>query len=81
MQFLMYVTADCGTFLSKAVNIFLYDIKVTDDEVQCLLLLHFSYVYIHNFVTRKESPNNLRRTDNTEDWKVMIAYVCNIPGT
>ena len=35
-----------------------------------------------NFVTRKESPNNeLIRTDDREDWKAMIADVCNSPGT
>ena len=38
---------------------------------------------LNNFVTRKESPNNelIRRTDDREDWKVVIADVCNRPGT
>ena len=38
---------------------------------------------LNNFVTRKESPNNelIRRTDDREDWKAMIADVCNKPGT
>ena len=38
---------------------------------------------LHNFVTRKESSNNelIRRTDDREDWKVMIVDVCNRPGT
>ena len=38
---------------------------------------------LNNFVTRKESPNNelIRRTDDREDWKAMIADVCNSPGT
>ena len=37
----------------------------------------------NNFVTRKESPNNelIRRTDDREDWKVVIADICNRPGT
>ena len=38
---------------------------------------------LNNFVTRKESPNNelIGRTDDREDWKAMIADVCNRPGT
>ena len=38
---------------------------------------------LNNFVSRKESPNNelIRRTDVTEDWKAMIADVCNRPVT
>ena len=38
---------------------------------------------LNNFVTRKESPNNelIRRTDDREGWKAMIADVCNRPGT
>ena len=38
---------------------------------------------LNNFVTRKDSPNNelIRRTDDREDWKAMIADVCNRPGT
>ena len=38
---------------------------------------------LSNFVTRKESPNIelIRRTDDREDWKAMIADVCNRPGT
>ena len=38
---------------------------------------------LNNFVTRKESPNNelIRRTDNREGSKAMIANVCNRPGT
>ena len=38
---------------------------------------------LNNFVTRKESPNNelIRRTDDREDWEVMITDVCNSPGT
>ena len=38
---------------------------------------------LNNLVTRKESPNNelIRRTDNREGWKAMIADVCNRPGT
>ena len=38
---------------------------------------------LNNFVARKESPNNelIRRTDNREDWKAMIADFCNKPGT
>ena len=37
---------------------------------------------LNNFVTRKESPNNelIRRTDDREGWKAMIADVCNRPG-
>ena len=31
------------------------------------------------FVTRKESPNN-GRTDDREDWRAMVADVCNRPG-
>ena len=36
-----------------------------------------------NFVTRKESPNHelIRRTDDREDWKAMIADICNRHGT
>ena len=38
---------------------------------------------LNNFVNRKESSNNelIRKTDNREDWKAMIANVCNRPGT
>ena len=38
---------------------------------------------LNNFVTRKESPNNelIRRTGDREDWKAMIADVCNRPAT
>ena len=38
---------------------------------------------LNNFVTREESPNNdlIRRTDDIEDWKAMIADVFNRPGT
>ena len=38
---------------------------------------------LNNFVTRKESPNNelIRRTDDGEGWKAMIADVSNRPGT
>ena len=38
---------------------------------------------LNNFVTRRESPNNelIRRTNYIEDWKAMIANVCNRPGT
>ena len=38
---------------------------------------------LKNFVTRKEYPNNehMRRTDNKEDWKAIIADVCNRSGT
>ena len=38
---------------------------------------------LNNFVTRKESPNNelIMITDDREDWKAMIADVCNRPGT
>ena len=38
---------------------------------------------LHNYVTRKESPNNefIRRTDDRGDWKAVIADVCNRPGT
>ena len=38
---------------------------------------------LNNFVTRKGSPNNelIRRTDDREDWKAMIADVCNRPDT
>ena len=37
---------------------------------------------LNNFVTKKESINNelIRRTDDIEDWKAMIADVCNRPG-
>ena len=38
---------------------------------------------LNNFITGKESPNNelIRRTDDREDWKAMIAGVCNRPDT
>ena len=38
---------------------------------------------LKNFVTRKESHNNelIRRTDDREGWKAMVADVCNRPGT
>ena len=38
---------------------------------------------LNNFIMRKESPNNelIRRTEGREDWKAMIADVCNRPGT
>ena len=38
---------------------------------------------LNNFLTRKESSKNefMERTDDREDWKAMIADVCNIPGT
>ena len=38
---------------------------------------------LNNYVTRKEYPNSelIRRTDDREDWKAMIADVCNRPGT
>ncbi|GFN94238.1 endonuclease-reverse transcriptase [Plakobranchus ocellatus] len=38
---------------------------------------------LNSYATRKESPNNefIRRTDNREEWKAMIADVCNRPGT
>ena len=39
---------------------------------------------LNNFVTTKVSPNNnklIRRTDDRGDWKVMIADVCNRPGS
>ena len=38
---------------------------------------------LNNFVTRKESPNKelIRRIDDREGWKAMIADVCNRPGT
>ena len=45
---------------------------------------HAKYANIvDNFVTKRESPNNelIRRTDDREDWKAMIADVCNRPGT
>ncbi|GFN98012.1 endonuclease-reverse transcriptase [Plakobranchus ocellatus] len=34
---------------------------------------------LNSEATRKESPNNelIRKTDNIEEWKVMIADVCN----
>ena len=37
---------------------------------------------LNNFVTRKESPNIelIKRTDDKEDWKAMIADVCDRPG-
>ena len=33
---------------------------------------------LNNFVTRKEYPNNelIRRNDDRDDWRAMIAYVC-----
>ena len=33
---------------------------------------------LNNFVTRKEYPNNelIRRTDDRDDWRAMIVYVC-----
>ena len=38
---------------------------------------------LNNYATRKASPNNelIRRTDDREGWKAMIADVCNRPGT
>ena len=38
---------------------------------------------LNNFVTRKVSHNDefIRRIDNREDWKAMIADVCNRPST
>ena len=42
------------------------------------------YTYsLNNFVTRKESPNNelIRRSDDREGRKAMIADICNRPGT
>ncbi|GFO12659.1 hypothetical protein PoB_003916400 [Plakobranchus ocellatus] len=38
---------------------------------------------LNRIAKRKESPNNepIRRTDNREEWKAMIADVCNRPGT
>ena len=38
---------------------------------------------LNNIVTRKESLNSelIKRSDDREDWKAMIADVCNIPGT
>ena len=38
---------------------------------------------LYNFVTRKKSLNNelIGRIDDREDWKAMIADVCNRPGT
>ena len=38
---------------------------------------------LNNFVTRKESPNVelIRRTDDREDWKAVIADAFNRPGT
>ena len=38
---------------------------------------------LNNFVARKESSNNdvIRRSDGREDWKAMIADVCNRPDT
>ena len=38
---------------------------------------------LNNFVTRKEYPNNeiIKRTDDREDGKAMIANLCNRPGT
>ena len=38
---------------------------------------------LNNFVTRKESPNNelIRRTDDREGQKAMIADVCKRSGT
>ena len=38
---------------------------------------------LNKFVPRKESPNNelIRRTDDREDWKAIIADTCNSPVT
>ena len=38
---------------------------------------------LSNYVMRKEYPNNelIRGTDEREDWKAMIADVCDRPGT
>ena len=38
---------------------------------------------LNKFVSRKESPNNelIRRTDDREDWRAMIADVCKRLGT
>ena len=38
---------------------------------------------LNNYCTRKESPKNelIKRTDDREDWKAMIADVCNRPVT
>ena len=37
----------------------------------------------NNFLSRKECPDKelTRRTDDRENWKTMIADVCNRPGT
>ena len=38
---------------------------------------------LNNFVTGKEYPNNelIMRADDRDGWKVMVADVCNRPGT
>ena len=38
---------------------------------------------LNNYVTRNKSPNNelIRRTDDRQEWKAMIADVCNRPVT
>ena len=38
---------------------------------------------LNNFATGKKSHVNelIRKTDNREEWRAMIAYVCNRPGT
>ena len=38
---------------------------------------------LNNFVTREESPNNelIRRTDDREDWKAMIAMMVSTIST
>ena len=38
---------------------------------------------LNNYVTREKSPNNelIRRIDDREDWKAMIADACSRPGT
>ncbi|GFO15176.1 endonuclease-reverse transcriptase [Plakobranchus ocellatus] len=38
---------------------------------------------LNSYTRRKESPNNelIRRTDNREEWKAMIADVCNRSST
>ena len=48
------------------------------------LIKHTKYTdKLNNFVTRKESPNNelIGGTGDREDWKAMIADVCNRLGT
>ena len=46
----------------------------------CVFYFNFFLLFLE---TRKESPNNelIRRTDDREDWKAMIADVCNRLGT